>query len=201
MGDLRAERAPAAPVGRGHPRPILTLTDAQSAAAKRGGVCLSDPLARMNSKTSLQWRCGAGHEWDASLNSVRNHGTWCPQCAGIATLSLADACSVAAERGGVCLSDTYSNCRTPLHANLLCEQICGGAGPATSGAQLSEMSTTVTRGVRSVRALRLCHSPTRNRRPPCEGVCACPIRLRGRTAGHRCGGVAGPATSGAQLST
>jgi hypothetical protein len=51
-------------------------------------------------------------------------------------LTLADACSIAAERGGVCLSDTYVGSQALMHANLLCEQICGGAGPATSGAQL-----------------------------------------------------------------
>jgi hypothetical protein len=69
------------------------------------------------------------------------------------TLTLADACLIAAERGGVCLSDTYVNTQALMHANLLCEQICGGAGPATSGAQLSTMFATWTRGARSVRAL------------------------------------------------
>jgi hypothetical protein len=114
MGDLREERAPAAPEGRGHPRPFLSLADAQLAAAERGGVCLSDTYS--NCKTPLWWRCAAGHEWSTAVDNVRNHGTWCPQCAvrGPPPLSIADAQSAAAKLGGVCLSDTYANSKTPL---------------------------------------------------------------------------------------
>jgi hypothetical protein len=112
MGDLRAEHAPAAPVGRGHPRHFLTLADACSIAVGRGGVCLSDTYA--GPRALMRWRCGAGHEWSAAFGNVRAHGTWCPQCAGVAPLSLADAQSAAAMRGGVCLSDAYTNNRTPL---------------------------------------------------------------------------------------
>jgi hypothetical protein len=112
MGDLHAERALATPVGRGCSRLTLTLTDACSIAAERGGVCLSDTY--VGSRALMRWRCGAGHEWSATFSNVRNSNTWCPQCAGVAPLSLADAQAAAAKRGGVCLSDKYTNCRTPL---------------------------------------------------------------------------------------
>jgi hypothetical protein len=93
-------------------RPPLTLVDAQAAAAKLGGECLSGTFA--NCKTPLRWRCAAGHEWSATFNHVVHGGSWCPQCAGRAPLSLADAQSAAAKLGGVCLSDTYTNSKTPL---------------------------------------------------------------------------------------
>ena len=90
----------------------LTLEHANSFAADRGGECLSSLYA--NAKTLLTWRCGVGHEWRASLNSVKNKRTWCPYCAGTGPLSLEIANNLAAKRGGECASTRYSNAKRLL---------------------------------------------------------------------------------------
>jgi hypothetical protein len=56
----------------------LSLRDAQQAAAERGGECLSTRY--VNTNTKMRWRCAEGHEWEAILLSIRNHGTWCASC-------------------------------------------------------------------------------------------------------------------------
>jgi hypothetical protein len=55
-----------------------TIDDARRVARERGGACLSEVLVTVKAK--LQWRCGRGHEWPASLQEVAR-GTWCPTCA------------------------------------------------------------------------------------------------------------------------
>lgn len=57
----------------------------------------------------LHWRCHEGHEWHASLHSIRSHGTWCPHCPGKARLSIDFAMRLARTRGGLCLSDQYKH--------------------------------------------------------------------------------------------
>ena len=57
----------------------LTIGDMQNAAAKLGGVCLSESY--LNNRQKLLWRCEEGHEWEAIGNSIRR-GSWCPVCAG-----------------------------------------------------------------------------------------------------------------------
>ena len=76
-------------------------------ATSRGGECLSDQYT--NSKTPLLWRCERGHAWMSSFDNVQNKGSWCPVCAGKQRLTLADAISIAAEKGGELLSKTYGN--------------------------------------------------------------------------------------------
>lgn len=56
----------------------LTLKIAKRTAVKRGGLCLSTSYE--NSKVMMLWECGYGHRWEASLKSLRVHGTWCPHC-------------------------------------------------------------------------------------------------------------------------
>ena len=57
----------------------LSIEEMKAAAAKRGGMCLSDKYE--NQRSRLRWRCARGHEWDAVAMSIR-HGSWCPVCAG-----------------------------------------------------------------------------------------------------------------------
>jgi hypothetical protein len=59
----------------------LSITDAQEAAAARGGKCLSQTY--VNSHSKLSWMCDRGHVWQAILSSVRSHGTWCKQCSSM----------------------------------------------------------------------------------------------------------------------
>lgn len=90
----------------------LTLADMRKLARERGGDCLSAEY--VNSTQKLRWRCAQGHIWLAAGNDVRNSGSWCPRCAGVARRSLDDAKKAAADRGGVCLSESYTNKRSRL---------------------------------------------------------------------------------------
>ena len=91
----------------------LSLRDAQDVAETRGGLCLSTTYRK--SRLHLRWRCHEGHEWKASLSSVKHRGSWCPHCATAARrLSLKVAQDVAAGRGGACLSTIYHNSLFPL---------------------------------------------------------------------------------------
>ena len=85
----------------------LGLPLASAVAKSHGGECLSDHYT--NSKTPLYWRCEHGHAWWSCLDRVKNQGTWCPTCAGKLPLTLSDAMSLAAEKGGKLLSKTYEN--------------------------------------------------------------------------------------------
>ena len=91
----------------------LPLKVAQDVAKARGGVCLSTRY--VNTRSHLKWKCGEGHEWKASLTSVKDAGSWCPDCAVQGQrLSLKVAHDLAASRGGLCLSTTYINSQVHL---------------------------------------------------------------------------------------
>ena len=83
------------------------LEHAQDIAALRQGLCVSTEY--VNCMRHLRWQCKDGHEWLASLSSVKDGGSWCPHCAGNARLTLNDAQDVAAAKGGKCLSTRYVN--------------------------------------------------------------------------------------------
>jgi hypothetical protein len=89
----------------------LTLQGLQAEANRRGGQCLSTTY--VNVKTHLRWKCTVGHEWDATAASIRR-GTWCPHCVQNRKLKLQEMQELAQERGGKCLSRTYSNNHTAL---------------------------------------------------------------------------------------
>lgn len=93
-------------------RAKLTIKDAQESASLRGGACLSKVYVNATSK--MEWRCAEGHEWSSSLNNVRNQNSWCPTCAGNATLTIAEVQDWAAQRGGSCLSVNYVNNHTKM---------------------------------------------------------------------------------------
>lgn len=80
-------------------------------ATARGGTCLSTEY--VGSKAKLTWQCVAGHRWQALPTSVVQ-GTWCPACARNQRLGLPHLQDIAANRGGACLSQAYSNERTAL---------------------------------------------------------------------------------------
>ena len=76
-------------------------------AAERGGECLS--WSYINAHSSLEWLCARGHAWSANAWNVIN-GSWCPACAQRKPRprhTLAEMQSIAAERGGACLSGSY----------------------------------------------------------------------------------------------
>ena len=102
-------------------RPKLGIKIAQDIAVFRRGVCLSGSYE--NIKAKLKWQCNKGHVWSASLQNIKDNGSWCPYCAGNLSkalqverpkLGLKIAQDIAVFRGGVCLSGSYENNRAKL---------------------------------------------------------------------------------------
>jgi hypothetical protein len=88
------------------------IEDMQQLAQAHGGRCLSD--AYISSKTPLLWECERQHQWQANPNAIRN-GAWCRDCANQnRRLTLDVLQRVARERGGRCLSDSYTTSSVPL---------------------------------------------------------------------------------------
>lgn len=84
----------------------------QQIAIERGGWCLS--LKYENIKGRLKWRCGKGHEWEASAESV-HRGSWCRQCSNNhKRLTIEDMRDTARKLGGECLSTIYVNGKQKL---------------------------------------------------------------------------------------
>lgn len=93
-----------------------TLEEMQKLATLRGGKCLSQQF--VNSGTRLQWQCSEGHEWAAVPSSVKK-GSWCAICSRKTAvnklrLSIEEMRTIAADRGGKCLSEKYVNAITKL---------------------------------------------------------------------------------------
>ena len=80
-------------------------------ARSRGGICVSREY--INSKDKLLWQCATGHQWRATAGSFVA-GSWCPACARNQRLTLQEFRSLAASKGGRCLSRRYINKATVL---------------------------------------------------------------------------------------
>ena len=89
-----------------------SLKDLQAHAASLGGRCLSTACEGM--MAPAVWQCHEGHTWTAVPNSVVNRKTWCPFCAGNASLDLRRLHEHAARRHGKCLATEYTNCRSKV---------------------------------------------------------------------------------------
>jgi hypothetical protein len=82
----------------------------QQRAAKKGGVCLATEYGGTAGKV-LEFECGKQHRWWASPNTIQR--SWCPHCAG-KIVTLTDIQNIARERGGECLTGSYTNDHTKL---------------------------------------------------------------------------------------
>jgi hypothetical protein len=90
----------------------LTLEEIQADAARRGGRCVTESY--VDSLTLMEWECAQGHRWRAVAHSIRQ-GHWCKKCADAKLRHSVHALhSVAAERGGRCLAEQYSNSQVKL---------------------------------------------------------------------------------------
>ena len=58
----------------------LEIEDMRSAAAFRGGECLSESMTTGGIYSPLRWRCAEGHEFTACPYTVLYAGHWCPDC-------------------------------------------------------------------------------------------------------------------------
>ncbi|MDO6629181.1 hypothetical protein [Bacillus thuringiensis] len=97
-----------------------TLQDMQEIAKKHGGECLSSSY--INNKTKLLWKCKHGHNFEANAASIFTRdkkGRFCPKCSarkrGIERRhTIEDMQQLAYNRGGKCLSTTYTDSHTKL---------------------------------------------------------------------------------------
>lgn len=87
-----------------------TIMEMQKYAGTRMGKCLSRFYKNRHSK--LIWQCQKGHKWHAKPKDIL-YGKWCPFCAG-KKITIRDAQTLAAKRGGKCLSKKYFNNRTKM---------------------------------------------------------------------------------------
>jgi len=92
----------------------LNIDDAKQAAKAHGGRCLSRVYKGVHEP--LRWRCGAGHQFCASLTSVRTMGAFCMECQ---KLTLAEFQELAESIGYTVLSDKYVNNYTKIR--VLCD--------------------------------------------------------------------------------
>lgn len=91
---------------------VYDIADMRKLAKARGGRCLS--RAYRNAATKLEWECGNGHRWSAAPGSIVAGG-WCRICSYAARkLGIELMRTIAAERGGRCLSTEYVNSSTKL---------------------------------------------------------------------------------------
>src|SRR6476661_10798688 len=112
--DIRSRvRRPVKAVSARRPKSTrrLTLAAMQAAAASLGGECLSTEYVSL--RTTMRWRCAAGHEWEVQAQNVRR-GQWCMRCSGKMRKTIEAMHALAYSRGGVCLSRTYKNMGTKL---------------------------------------------------------------------------------------
>jgi hypothetical protein len=99
----------------------LELHAMQHIAQERGGRCLSTRY--VNSVQPLLWECVRGHRWRASAanvkGSTRKQGTWCSECYNSRRRfherdSIENMQALAWSRGGLCLSEEYTNSKSKL---------------------------------------------------------------------------------------
>jgi len=81
-------------------------------ANKKGGKCLSEKY--LNNRSKLKWECANGHQWQATPVIIQS-GRWCRQCyADSRRGSIQEMQQIASQRGGKCLSATYTDNDTRL---------------------------------------------------------------------------------------
>ncbi len=89
----------------------LTIEEMCAIAAARGGRCLSTEY--VNNHMPLEWECAKGHRWWAKAANVK-FGKWCGICVRNQRATVADMQRLAQERGGRCLSETWTSNRTAM---------------------------------------------------------------------------------------
>jgi hypothetical protein len=87
-------------------RQLIALEQVSKIANDKGGICLSEKY--INNVTKLLWKCSKGHEWWATPSGIKNN-KWCPECAGNVKSSIEEITQIIEQRGGKCLSKSYSN--------------------------------------------------------------------------------------------
>lgn len=96
-------------------RRAIPISEWRRRAAVRGDFTVLKLKRAWGKHTILLVRCknDASHTFEIEANSVRS-GRGCKYCSKNVRLTIHHAFSLARERGGKCLSDSYSTARTPL---------------------------------------------------------------------------------------
>jgi hypothetical protein len=89
-----------------------TLEKCQQFAESKNGKCLSTEY--VNANANMRWRCSEGHEWDAAFAKIKNKGSWCAHCCGMAKHTLEQCQQFAIDKGGECLSTEYISNKTKM---------------------------------------------------------------------------------------
>ena len=55
------------------------IEDCYEFAKNKNGLCLSTECE--DNKTNMKWQCSEGHQWTTTFCIIKNHGSWCPNCA------------------------------------------------------------------------------------------------------------------------
>lgn len=89
------------------------LTQMQAKAERRGGLCLTTTYTGI--KYPYLFQCSRGHEW-SMLGTIMLNGGWCKVCRTEDRQRqwLETIRAIAAERGGVCVSNVYIDNNTKL---------------------------------------------------------------------------------------
>lgn len=119
-------------------RDAKKLDRLQQIARQAGGECLSDRYA--GRLATYRFRCGLGHEFEARASKILE-GSWCKQCARLRHTKavrdpngLSRLQQLARQRGGECLSHTYTRLADKYHFR------------CTSGHEWSTSGQEVARG-------------------------------------------------------
>ncbi|PKY42216.1 hypothetical protein RhiirA4_455978 [Rhizophagus irregularis] len=87
----------------------FNISVAKELACSKNGRCISENY--VNNSSPLLWECKNNHQFRLSLSDVKNKGSWCRECM---KLGFEFAQNLANKRGGMCISSSYHNRRTPL---------------------------------------------------------------------------------------
>ncbi|RHZ54282.1 hypothetical protein Glove_428g125 [Diversispora epigaea] len=88
-----------------------TLDIAKMIAINKGGECISNEY--INGSSHLRWKCAKGHEWSATLQNVKNKGSWCAMCVG-QNRTIEYIQHLARKQNGNCLSNSYKDAHSKL---------------------------------------------------------------------------------------
>lgn len=90
----------------------LTIEECNKFAESKNGKCLSSEY--INARTKMLWECEFGHQWNSVFYSLKNEGTWCPECSKNFKLTINDCHEFAKSKNGYCLSAEYINAQSKL---------------------------------------------------------------------------------------
>lgn len=90
-----------------------SIEDVKSFVKRQGGTCLS--IRYLGAHKHLHLKCGLGHRWRATFNSLKNGKSWCPECAGNTPYSLDEIKALAESKKGEFLESYVPTAKEKVH--------------------------------------------------------------------------------------